>query len=64
MVSIKHATLSAARPEAGIGAAMWDDDHAVPLATQAEARDSILLTALRRAEALAVQGGRRGFSAV
>lgn len=61
MVSIKHATLAAARPEAGIGASMWDDDHDVPLATQAEAEAGTatdkLMTPQRTAQAITALAG-------
>lgn len=61
MVSIKHATLAAGRPAAGIGAPMWDADHTVPVATQAEAEAGTatdkLMTPQRTAQAIAALGG-------
>lgn len=59
-VLIKHATLAADRPLAGIGESMWDQDHSVPEATQAEAEagaaNDKVMTPLRTAQAIAALG--------
>ena len=56
MVSIKHATAAVDRPTEGLGATEWDEDHDVPIASQAEAEAGVatdkLMTPLRVAQAI------------
>lgn len=61
MVSIKHATTTAT-----IGETQWNEDHTVPLATQAEAEAGTIATKLmtpqRTAQAIAALGGGGSFT--